>query len=218
VDGAQSVGAIPVDPAATGADVYAVPGQKWLLGPAGTGALWVRPGALERVRPTFGGWFSFEDVDLRGTGTPWPSARRFEASQYHDPSVVGVARSCGWLSMYVGLDWVYARAARLAGRAADVLAGIPGVELLTPRRRMATLVTFRIAGWTANEAVEELGRRAFAITRSIPPLDAVRISVGFFNTDAEVERFAGAVAELAAHTPESLPPRPSLTILGQDAG
>ena len=95
---------------------------------------------------------------------------------------------------------------------------IPGVELLTPRERMATLVTFRIAGWTADAALGELGSRVFAIARTIPPLDAIRISVGFFNTEAEIERFATAVELLAAHTPETLPPKPRLTILGQDDG
>ena len=218
VDGAQSAGAMPVDPDAIGADVYAIPGQKWLLGPEGMGALWVRPEALDRVRRTFAGYFSFETADGRGTGLPWPSARRFEGTNYHRPSVVGFARSCGWLSMYVGLDWAYARAARLARRSADLLAAIPGVELLTPRHQMATLVSFRIAGWTPDQALDELGRRVFAIARTLPAVNALRISVGFFNTDEEIERFCAAVAELAAHTPETLPRHRALPLLGQDAG
>jgi selenocysteine lyase/cysteine desulfurase len=82
---------------------------------------------------------------------------------------------------------------------------------------MATLVTFRIAGWGSDDAVRELGARVFAITRSIPPLDAVRISVGFFNTAEEIERFAETVELLAAHTPDTLPPKPRLTIIGQGA-
>jgi selenocysteine lyase/cysteine desulfurase len=80
---------------------------------------------------------------------------------------------------------------------------------------MATLIAFRIAGWPADAALEELGSRVFAIARTIPGLDALRISVGFFTTDEEVERFAEAVALLAAHTPETLPPRRLLAILGQ---
>ena len=40
-----------------------------------------------------------------------------------------------------------------------------------------------------------------------PSLDAIRVSVGFFNTDEELERLAGVVELLAAHTPETLPPR-----------
>jgi len=49
VDGAQAVGALPVDVQALGADVYAIAGQKWLLGPEGTGALYVAPAALDRL-------------------------------------------------------------------------------------------------------------------------------------------------------------------------
>ena len=218
IDGAQAVGAIPVTVTETGADLYAVAGQKWLLGPEGTGALWVSPAAMEHAAPSQVGWFSFESIDLLGHAVFHHDARRFEASNHHKPSVVGLARSCGWLSMYVGLPWIHARGTALARSAMDRLARIPGVELLTPRERMATLVTFRIAGWTADAAMAELGSRVFAITRTIAPLDAIRISVGFFNSEAEIERFAGAVELLAANTPESLPPKPRLTILGQEDG
>jgi L-cysteine/cystine lyase len=126
-----------------------------------------------------------------------------------------MARSLGWLSMYVGLDYVYrtglARALAMARR----LAVIEGVTVLTPTERMATLVTFRIAGWSARAALDELGARVFAIARTIVSLDAIRLSIGFFNSDEELERLAGAVELLAAHTPETLPPR-RLTILGDD--
>ena len=216
VDGAQATGAIPVDLAATGADFYAVPAQKWLLGPEGMGALVVSPNVRDRARPTFGGWFAFERVDARGTGDFWPDARRFEATAFHRPSVVGMARSIGWLSMYVGLDWIHRRGCELAGRAAARLAAIPGVTVITPRDRMATLVTFRIAGWPAQVALDELGARVFAIARAVADRDALRISVGFYNTDEELERFAAAVELLAAHTPDTVPPRRSLTIIGQD--
>ena len=213
VDGAQSAGAIPVDLAATGADIYAISAQKWLLGPEGMGALAIGPGARERVSSTFAGWFSFAESDSAGTARPWPTARRFESSGYHRPSVVGMARSIGWLSMFVGLDWVYERGASMAARAADRLAAIPGVEVLTPRDRMATIVTFRIAGWTPEAALDELGARVFAVARTIPLVDAIRICVGFFSSEDELERLAGAVELLAAHTPETLPSRRRLIIL-----
>jgi selenocysteine lyase/cysteine desulfurase len=80
---------------------------------------------------------------------------------------------------------------------------------------MATLVTFGIAGWPAHLALDELGSRVFAIARTIPSLDALRISVGFFNSEEELERLAEAVALLASHTPETLPPRRVLAILGE---
>lgn len=215
IDGAQAVGAIPVDPDALGADVYAFPGQKWLLGPDGMGAAWVRPSAVERIAMSRASYLSWEQSDAEGHVVPWTRARRFESSSFHVPSVVGLARSCGWLAMYVGLGWAFERAARLAALAADRLASVSGVSLVTPRASMATLVTFRIAGWPAESAIDELGRRIFTIVRSVPSLDAIRLSVAFFNTEAEIERVVRAVEELAAHTPETLPRRPALTILGE---
>jgi L-cysteine/cystine lyase len=215
VDGAQAAGAIPVRLAALGADLYAVPAQKWLLGPEGMGALVVDPGRIDGLVPSLGGSLSFERIDRRGDAAWWSDARRFEASGFHRPSVVGMARSIGWLSMYVGLDWVHRRGAASAAAAATRLAAIPGVSVLTPAHAMATLVTFRIAGWSAQAALDELGSRVFAIARTIESLDALRISVGFFTSDEELERFIEAVALLAEHTPATLPPRRTLTILGE---
>ena len=215
IDGAQAAGAIPVDVAALGVDLYALPAQKWLLGPEGMGALYCRPGLEDRVRPAFAGWLGMADAGDPRAGLV-TTARRFEATNFHAPAVVGVARSCGWLAMYVGLDWITDRAQSLARGAADLLSAIPGVEILTPSDRMATIVTFRIAGWPAEDARRELGARVFAIVRRVRPLDAIRISTGFFNTAAEVARFCGAVEELAKWTPETLPARRRLSILGQD--
>jgi L-cysteine/cystine lyase len=213
VDGAQAAGAIPFRFDELGADLYAVPAQKWLLGPEGMGALVAAPSALDRLVPAGAGWFSFERGDSTGDAVWWADARRFESSNYHRPSIVGMARSLGWLSMYVGLDYVHRTGMARALAMAHRLAAIKGVTVLTPTDRMATLVTFRIAGWTAQAALDELGARVFAIARTIGSLEAIRLSVGFFNTDEELERLAEVVELLAAHTPDTLPPRRRLTIL-----
>jgi L-cysteine/cystine lyase len=214
VDGAQAAGAIPFRFDETGADFYAVPAQKWLLGPEGMGALVVRPSLIESVTPGLGGLFSFERTGGDGVADWWRDARRFESSGYHRPSLVGMARSIGWLSMYVGLDYVFERGPAMARTAARRLAAIDGVTVLTPIDRMATLVTFRIAGWSSAAALAELGARVFAIARTIVSLDALRVSVGFFTSEEEIERLAVTVELLAAHTPEALPPRRGLAMLG----
>ncbi|MGH2407350.1 MAG: aminotransferase class V-fold PLP-dependent enzyme [Candidatus Limnocylindrales bacterium] len=216
VDAAQSVGAIDVSAAEIGADFIAFAGQKWLLGPEGTGGLWASPRAIAEARQSASGYLSYASLDLEGRGQLWDTARRFEATTFHRPSVIGLARSVGWLEMYVGLAWAFERAAGLARRAADALAAIPGVSLLTPRTTMATLVTFRVTGWTADELWAELSARVFAITRTIPAVEAVRISVGFFNSDEEIDRFTGAVAELASYTPATLPRRPAIQMLAAE--
>jgi L-cysteine/cystine lyase len=213
VDGAQSAGAIPVSVETLGADFYAVTGQKWLLGPEGLGALYCAESVMDRPRLTFSGYAAFSEIDLAAEGRLWPDARRFENSTLHQPSVIGFARSCAWLSMYVGLNWIHDRVARLAGEAAAMLTDIEGVEVLTPRDQMAGLVTFRIAGWKPGLALRELSQRTLCIARTIPPLDAIRISVGFFNTDGEIRRFLDGVSLVAAHTPETIPHRPQIEVL-----
>ncbi|MEA2673004.1 MAG: L-cysteine/cystine lyase [Chloroflexota bacterium] len=215
VDGAQSAGAIPINVRDLGVDMYAVPGQKWLLGPEGLGALWIRRELFESAKSSFSSYFTFTSYDSRGNRELQVDARRFMVPGYHRPSVVAFARSIGWLTMYVGLEFAYRRGAAMAHRAADILAGIDGVTLLTPRDRMAGLVSFRIAGWPAQAALDELSARTFAIARTLPMVDALRISVGFWTTEDELDRFMDGVRLLAAHTPESIPPRRTLTIIGQ---
>ncbi len=78
----------------------------------------------------------------------------------------------------------------------------------------AALLAFRIAGWDAEQAVEELSRSVSVIADVDDEADVIRVSVGAWNREDELDRFVARVAELAAHTPASLPRRPSLTIIG----
>jgi len=213
VDGAQSAGAIPVNVRDLDVDMYAVPGQKWLLGPEGIGAFWVKRELLEHARSTFASFFTFASSDSRGNRTLQTDARRFQLAGFHRPSVLGMGRSLGWLMMNVGLEYAYRRGAEMAHRAADILASIDGVTLLTPRDRMAGLISFRIRGWDPQPALEELQARTFCVARTLPLVNALRISVGFWTTEDEIDRFMEGVRLLAAHTPESIPPRRTLTIL-----
>ncbi len=215
VDGAQAAGAVPVSVDALGADAYALPAQKWLLGPEGMGAVWVAPSVMDRIHPSFAGYFSLESSDSQGAAVWHPDARRFEGSNYHRPSVAGFARAVSWLSMYVGLEYVHRRGSEMARLAADSLAAIEGVELLTPRDRMATLVTFRIRGWSAQAGLDELSARTSLIARTIVPLDAIRLSVGFFTTEEELERVLDGIRLLAGHDTASLPPRRALAMFGE---
>ena len=215
VDGAQAAGAIAVNVRDLGVDMYAIPAQKWLLGPEGLGALWVRRELFDTIGLSFAGYFSFASYDSRGNRALQPDARRFQVTNYHRPSVLGMARAIGWLTMFVGLDFVYRRGAEMAHRAADLLAAIDGVTLLTPRDRMAGLVSFQVRGWEPQAAMDELAARTFCIIRTLPPIDALRMSCGFWTTEDEMDRFLDGVRLLAAHTPEKIPPRRTLTIVGQ---
>ena len=101
----------------------------------------------------------------------------------------------------------------MARRAADRLAAIAGVDARHAARPDGDARDVPDRRLAAQEALEELGARVFAVARTVPLIDALRISVGCFNSEAELERFVERVELLAAHTPETIPPRRTLTIL-----
>jgi L-cysteine/cystine lyase len=212
VDGAQAAGAIPVDVGDIGADFYALSGHKWLLGPEGTGALRLSPRAVVEAHNSWASCYTYASLRPDGHGERFPDARRFDATSFHRPSVVGFARSVGWIEMHVDLGWAYGRSARLARGLADALAMIRGVTVITPRDHMATLVAFRIAGWTPEQAAGALSRHSFAVVRTLQAVDALRASVGWFNSEAELARFVDAVELVARNAPESLPDRPPIVV------
>src|SRR6266849_4786696 len=108
IDGAQSAGAIPVDVKALGVDFYAIPMQKWLCGPDGTGALYVRRDALSYVSPTYVGYWSVKHEE----GMEWElmeSAQRFEAGGRQTAALAGQAAVLNWLEEAVGYQWLFER-------------------------------------------------------------------------------------------------------------
>ena len=91
LDGAQAGGAIPLHVDDLGAEFYAVPGQKWLLGPEGTGALIVRRDVVATSLPAVRGYFSAATPYGVRRDDLWSDARRFEVAGFHAPSLVGLA-------------------------------------------------------------------------------------------------------------------------------
>ncbi len=195
VDGAQGAGALAVQPAALGCDFYTVSGQKWLCGPEGTGALWVAPGWEERLLPAVTGYAGVSQWDASaGHFLPARAAWRLEVGTTFRPGLTAWAAALEWLE---GIGWaeIHARTAALARHCRQALGALSGVQLLTPTDP-AGLVAFRVAG-RSGEAVaahlEDSGLRA----RSIPGWDAVRVSLGFFLEERELDRLTAAVAALS---------------------
>ena len=112
VDGAQSVGALPVD--ASGLDFYTVSGQKWLCGPEGTGALVVAdPDALRVAGPSY---LSQQGYEPDGAFQPQDGAARF------DPNVTPNALVAGLRAAMRSNPRLGARTCRRDGRALPVAA------------------------------------------------------------------------------------------------
>jgi L-cysteine/cystine lyase len=176
VDGAQSVGAIPVD--ANGLDFLTISGQKWLCGPDATGALVVAdPDGLRIGRPSYFAQASFEPD---GSFVAREGAARF------DPNWLAASSLAGLLAaLDLAPDWRFERAAEQAARCRALLAG--KVELVEGD---ATLVSFRhddSAGVVARCAERDV------LVREIPSRNLVRASCGWWTSDDDLERLVAAL-------------------------
>lgn len=193
IDGAQSVGHIPIDLQDIACDFYTVSGQKWLLGPEGTGALFVRSSALEKVFPTRIGWSSLESpVVTDGVLHFQPDARRFETGTLHAPAYAGLAQSVNMLQR-IGAATIFSHAVNLSALAAELLAELDHVTVLSPPATRSGLLTFSIPG-DADAWVRKLWEEHKVIVRSIPHLHALRASFHAFNTEDDVRALVRAVA------------------------
>jgi L-cysteine/cystine lyase len=199
VDGAQSAGAIPVDVHALDVDFYAVPGQKWLCGPEGVGALYVRKACLSALAPTYIGGFAlrdFEAMDLTGHFLPAPDARRYEQSSLYWPALYGMQESLRWLEEDLGWSWLFARTAAITARCRALLGELPGVTLHTPSQQ-GGLTAFTVAGLEAQDTATQLSEQGIII-RPIPHYNWLRVATGFFTTEADVVRLRDGLVALQA--------------------
>lgn len=186
VDGAQSVGAIPVDVKALDVDFYAVPMQKWLCGPEGTGALYVRRASMHYVASTYVGYWSVKDEesDVWELAT---SAQRLELGGRQTAAIAGQEAVLNWLEQSVGYPWIFERIAKLSIYTYQALQLVPGVTLLTPEPGKSGLVTFTLEGHVADDVVKQLQAEHTIQIRSIRPFNALRVSTGFYNTEGEID-------------------------------
>jgi selenocysteine lyase/cysteine desulfurase len=192
IDGAQSVGNVEVDVPATGADMYAFTGHKWVLGPEGMGAFYVRPG-LPVYSPNVG-FMSLPapaDFDANGDYGLRPDARRFEASTMSPALAAGFAAAA--MAAHERGSAGFGQIRYRADFLMDLLSELPHVTVRSPRPAESGLVSFEIEGVEARGAAERLLEQGF-ILRYIPgPSSYVRASTHLFNTEEELEALAAAV-------------------------
>jgi len=181
LDGAQGLGAVPIDVHAMGVDFYAGSGQKWMCGPEGSGALYVRPDRLDDLEPPFPGYSTV------APGTPALDAGLAETTARLDDGVPAAVRSA-WAVASAGVleRFGWERVHRLAADGADRLAQrlVERGLAVAPRGR-STLVS-----WKSSDPEAEVERLAAEgiIVRSIPSASLIRASVGAWTSADEIER------------------------------
>jgi L-cysteine/cystine lyase len=186
VDGAQGVGAIPVDVHALGAHAYAGSGQKWLCGPDGLGMLYVSPMLQERLGVWRRGYANMAEPDAGLSSALQADARRFDS-----PALSTEATACALAALGVlaqaGWPAVHRRARLLAAHLATQLRAC-GREV-APRGE-STLVSFASADPPGERLrLADQG----VVVREIPNRALLRASVGGWNNEQDLGRLLEAL-------------------------
>ena len=208
LDLAQSVGQMPVDLRELDCDFAVGSGHKWLLGPMGTGYMYISEKQIPGFRPNYipdrSPWALPDDP------TPAPTARsRTEIGTYNHALVVGLGRAVEIMES-IGLDTMQLRIANLTHRLRSGLTRIDRARVITPldMEKSAGITSVMFDQFTKTDMdglVAQLQDRHSTVVKSqwltaAPPDPAkvgMRISVAAFNNEDEVDRLLeGIDAEL----------------------
>lgn len=200
IDGAQALGGMPVDVKALNCDLYAFPGHKSLLGPQGTGGLYIAPGIrLETLREGGTG------TDSHSLAQPDTLPERYESGTVNLPGIAGLAAGCDCVAPRLSQIMMHER--ELTQALHEGLSAMDGVTVYSPAQESgrAGIVSFNVADRSSSQIADALDRRGIAVRgglhcapeahRFLGTLNrgAVRASLGHANTFDEVEAFLTAV-------------------------
>ena len=187
LDGAQGVGAVPVDVEALGCAAYAGSGQKWLCGPDGSGMLYVSPGYRDRVPAVVPSYWNLSEPaagmesPFHPDGRAWDSAGLSGETSRFVLESLAVIEEAGWGN-------VHREGPQLAARLASALE--ERGRSIRPRGA-TTLVSWDDDDPAASKArLRETG----IVIRDLPRMPLLRASVGAWNDEGDVERLLAAIS------------------------
>ena len=188
VDGAQAVGMFPVNLHDLGCDTYSASLHKWFLGPMGTGFLYVRAGARDRVRSTYAHDGTPENPGFEPPGTADLPVR------------AALAASLAFMEQ-VGIHRIAARTRFLSDYLKERLAGRAGVRLVSGATHETSCPGSTIFEMEGVDAVASVPVIAGRVSIHIDEHrrdghEAMRISTHVYNTTAEIDRLLDALAGL----------------------
>jgi L-cysteine/cystine lyase len=198
LDGAQGVGAVPVDVKALGCAAYAGAGQKWLCGPDGLGMLYASDSLRERLSVTRRGYGNLADPGAGLEATLHEDARRLDSPAL---SAETLATGLAAIELLERFGWqaLHARAGRLAERLCELLRE-RGRTVVA--RGPSTLVSFASADAEGERA--RLAERG-VLLRDVPGRPWLRASVGAWNDERDLDRLLAALAPGPAPAPGAAP-------------
>jgi cysteine desulfurase family protein len=207
VDSAQSAGVLPIDVQRQFIDILAFAGHKGLLGPQGTGGIYVRPGL--GVRSLKEGGTGSQSQDIK---QPQFMPDCLESGTLNTPGIIGLGAGVRFI-LEQGADTIRLHEQKLSEILWQNLIKIPGVKLYGPPKgneRVAVL-SFTIGDMDSSQVSFLLDSQFGIVTRAglhCTPLahetigtlkqGTCRISPGFFNTENEMEAVIKAITSIAS--------------------
>lgn len=192
VDGAQSVGVLPLDLTALGVDYYAFTGHKWWCGPPGLGGLYISP--TTELRSTFLGWRS---VVLNDQGQPkalQPDARRYEVSTAATTLYPGLIEAIATHQSYGSDIDRYQQICHNSTHLWQALQSIPSLKTISTTPPKSGLVAFQLDSGRHAETVEALEQSRIYLRQILNP-NCLRASLHYFTTRAEIETLIEALSQ-----------------------
>lgn len=202
LDAAHTPGLMPLDVKELECDFLATCGHKWMMGPKGTGFLYIRHQALETIEPIWVGGGVDTGWDV-GTGALAyrKDAHRFDFASQSAALYVGLGTAIDFL-YHVGMHNVFSRGRALAALLRGELAKLGGkVEILTPAEEAshASIVGFRLKNYSFDKLQPLLLEKFRIATRMVPEngVNCNRVSTHIYNNAAEVYRLMDAIRTVA---------------------
>lgn len=202
LDGAHTPGMLPLNVKELGCDFFAACGHKWMMGPKGTGFLYVRKEMQEIVEPYWTGALADSAWDLeKGTMAYRNDAHRYDFGTQNSAIYVGLGAAIDFLS-HLGMENVARRGQALARHLRNALEKFDDqIEILTPDEKggYGSVLGFRLKNVPYDKLHQTLLERYNIITRVVPEnrLNCNRISTHIYNNFNEVNRLIRAITLVA---------------------
>ena len=198
IDGAQAAGQSAVDVRRLSADLYALSGHKWLLGPAGTGALYIRPGLVDKIEAMMVSGNATRSFDGRGAFEPRrDSVEKFDLTETSAPLWAGLTAALDFIDA-MGATAVESKVKEFGAMLTSKLTAIDGVRVMAPPPGPLSsgIVPFLVEGVPPDDLTMALWEGNNTVSRTVPGRPATRLCVHGFNTTEEINRVVAFVAEV----------------------
>ncbi|MEZ4552943.1 MAG: aminotransferase class V-fold PLP-dependent enzyme [Dehalococcoidia bacterium] len=197
IDGAQTAGHEPLDMHASGVDAHAFPMHKWLCGPGGLGALYIRRDRIADIEPAAMSFHGAKRFDFAGGFEP----ERNSIEKFELTTVSGVLLAGGIAAVeqYIesGPQAVWDRVRELNVAAERRIGGIPGVTVTSPTSdaTRSGLFAFRVEGIPPSEVSAQLWLAGKVVCRAVAETNCVRLTLHVYNNESDIDVVAGVIED-----------------------